>query len=42
MKKATIIGLVLIFAGMLALSSCAGGPRKCNGKRGTRTPMGVM
>ncbi len=42
MKKTTIFGLALLFITMIALSSCGGGPKKCNGKRGIRTPMGVM
>lgn len=41
MKKATIIGLIILFLSALALTSC-GGPKKCGGRKGIRTPMGLM
>lgn len=41
MKKTTIIGLIILFLGALALTSC-GGPKKCGGRKGVRTPMGLM
>lgn len=42
MKKTTIIGLILLFIAAISITSCAGGAKKCGGKRGIRTPMGVM
>lgn len=36
----TRYALLLCLAALL-LTACAG-PRKCNGQRGVRTPMGVM
>jgi len=41
MKKITVIGLIILFLGALALTSC-GGPKKCGGRKGIRTPMGLM
>ncbi len=41
MKKTTIIGLIILFLSALALTSC-GGPKKCGGRKGIRTPMGLM
>lgn len=42
MKKGYVFGLAFLFVIAIVLSSCGGGPRKCAGKRGVRTPMGVM
>ena len=41
MKKITVIGLIILFLSALALTSC-GGPKKCGGRKGIRTPMGLM
>ena len=40
-KKITSIGLLLLFVIAIAATSCTSN-RKCNGSRGTRTPMGNM
>lgn len=41
MKKTAVIGLIILFLGALALTSC-GGPKKCGGRKGIRTNMGLM
>ena len=41
MKKTYLIGLIFLFLAALTLSSC-GGPKKCGGRKGIKTPMGLM
>jgi hypothetical protein len=41
MKKLHVISLILLFAAALVLSSC-GGPKKCGGRKGIKTNMGLM
>jgi preprotein translocase subunit SecG len=42
--KITRLLTVIFLAATLLLSSCANSnhPKKCNGKRGTKVPMGVI
>jgi hypothetical protein len=41
MKKLYVAGLLLLFVTALTLSSC-GGPKKCGGRKGIKTNMGLM
>lgn len=42
-KVARLLVILFLLAGILiSLSSCATRPRKCNGRSGIMTPMGVM
>ena len=41
MKKIQLISLVALLITALALTSC-GGPKKCGGRKGIRTNMGLM
>lgn len=41
MKKIQILALITLFITALALTSC-GGPKKCGGRKGIKTNMGLM
>ena len=41
LKKIEILSLILLFVAAIAFTSCTSN-KKCNGKRGIKTPMGVM
>ncbi len=41
MKKIKILSLILLFLATLTVTSCASN-KKCNGKKGVKTPMGLM
>lgn len=43
MKTKSSVFLIMM-AGLLLLASCSNSqhPKKCNGKRGTRVPMGIL
>ncbi len=36
-----ITGIILVLTALLAMSACASN-KKCNGKKGVKTPMGLM
>ncbi len=41
-KVARMVAIVLAASFLFTASSCATRPRKCDGRRGIMTPMGVM